>query len=968
MTLPAGFTLVSSTYIKEIASHADLFTHDGTGARILSMRNTDENKVFGITFRTPPKDSTGVAHILEHSVLCGSRKYPVKEPFVELLKGSLQTFLNAMTFPDKTAYPVATQNLKDFYNLIDVYLDAVFFPRMTQEIFEQEGWHLDLDAPEAAPTIKGVVYNEMKGVYSSPDSMLFERSQQSLFPDTTYGLDSGGNPEKIPDLTYEQFMDFHRTYYHPSNAWIFFYGDDDPEARLELLREYLDQFSCKNIPSHLTLQKPFSAPREFRYAFEASETGNGRGMLTLNWLCADQRDATTMLACKMLDHLLTGMNASPLRKALIESGLGEDITGCGMEQDMVQMYYSVGLKGVQPADFPAVRTLITDTLRSIATHGFEPDLLDAAINSAEFDLRENNTGSYPRGLLVMLRALGSWLYDADPFDFVAFEAPLAQLKTRLAHGEPVFEQLIQKNLLDNPHQTTVFLEPQAGYAEELEQAEQERITQVRHALAHVSDPDLARRTALLRQMQETPDRPEDLATIPGLSREDIDPAVRTVPTEIKNTESATVLQHDLPTNGICYCDLALDLTAVPDRLIPLLPLFCRALTEMGTTEEDYVSFSKRINSKTGGIHARCLLASHEIETRPVTRLILRAKAVSERVSDMLDIMRDALLLARFDDAERFRQMALEEKAGLEHALVPAGHQFVGLRLRSKFTLVDSLQERLSGLESLFFLRDLLTRIEQDWPSVLADLETLRTACVSRHNAVLNLTMDESGLHTHHEAFGQFLSLLPGHAPQPALWTTQFPREAEAVCIPAQVNYVGKICDLHALGYTFHGASLVASRYVRTSWLWEQVRVLGGAYGAFCSYGRLSGLMSFGSYRDPNITSTLAAFDQCGAFLESAPLDAREITKAIIGTSGDLDPYQLPDAKGFSSLAHYLGGIDITTRQRIRDEVLSTEEQHLRTFGTVLREAAHNGLVCVLGSEDALAKAQNIPFARTIRPL
>lgn len=688
----------------------------------------------------------------------------------------------------------------------------------------------------------------------------------------------------------------------------------------------------------------------------------------MNWLCTDKRDATTMLACKMLDHLLTGMNASPLRKALIESGLGEDLTGCGLEQDMAQMYYSVGLKGVLPSDFPAVRALIVDTLTSVATHGFEPDLLDAALNSAEFDLRENNTGSYPRGLIVMLRALSSWLYDGNPLDFVAFEAPLAQLKARLAAGEPVFETLIRKNILENPHQTTVLLEPRSGYSAEVEQAEQERIAQVRQALAHISDADLVKRTARLRQLQETPDRPEDVATIPGLSREDIDPAVRTVPTERHQMEQVTVLQHDLPTNGICYCDLALDLTAMPDRLVSLIPLFCRALTEMGTTKEDYVSFSKRINSKTGGVYARCLVCPHETDAHPVIRLVLRAKAVSDRVADMLAIMHDALLLTRFDNQERFRHMLLEEKAGLEHALVPAGHQFASLRLRSKFNLVDSLQERLNGLESLFFLRSLLARVDTDWPSVLADLETLRTTCISRQNAVLNLTMDAAGLHAHHDAFGGFVSLLPACNLEPAPRNTAYARESEAVYIPAQVNYVGKVCDLRAVGYAFHGASLVASRYVRTSWLWEQVRVLGGAYGAFCSYNRLSGLMSFGSYRDPNIVSTLAAFDQCGSFLESAALDPQEITKAIIGTSGDLDPYQLPDAKGFSALTRYISGIDTPTRQHIRDQVLSTEETHLRAFGTALREAANTGLVCVLGAEEALAKVQGVRFDHTLRPL
>jgi Zn-dependent M16 (insulinase) family peptidase len=969
--MTTGFTRVSTTYVQEISSRADIFVHDKTGARILSVVNDDENKVFGISFRTPPSDSTGVAHILEHSVLCGSRKYPVKEPFVDLLKGSLQTFLNAMTYPDKTCYPVASQNLKDFYNLVDVYLDAVFFPRITPEIFEQEGWHLDLPEKGGELSIKGVVYNEMKGVYSSPDSQLAEHSQQSLFPDTTYGLDSGGNPRAITDLTYEGFLEFHRTLYHPSNAWIFFYGDDDPDARLELLSEYLDQFSALDVNSSIARQKPFDAPREVRLGFEAmGEDEDALGMLTMNWLLPGKEDAGTVLACKILDGLLTGMNASPLRKALIESGLGEDLTGAGVEHEMAQMYFSVGMKGVLPENFQAVRDLIVKTLEDIVAHGFEADLIEAAVNSAEFDLRENNTGSYPRGLIVMLRSLGSWLYDLDPLELVAFEAPMAALKERLARGERVFEDLIERHILGNPHASVVILEPEEGHAARIEREEQELIAKLRADQAALADDELVRRTEQLRRMQEAPDSPEALALLPSLTREDIDPTVRVVPTEVSDWEEATALMHDLPTNNICYMDLALDLGAVPDRLIPLVPLFGRALTEMGTMKEDYVSFSKRIGSKTGGVYARSLLSQREDGPGPVARLVVRAKAVGDRVGDMIDIVHDALTLARFDDRERFRQMVLEEKAGLEHALVPSGHHFVGLRLRSRFNLADSLQERMGGLENLFFLRELADRMDSDFDGVLSDLEELRRALVNRNGAVLNLTMDEGMLAAHGERFREFVASLPGGAPVGADWQGLGEDGHEGLVIPAQVNYVGKICDLHKAGYSFHGSSLVAVKYLRTTWLWEQVRVLGGAYGGFCNYGRLSGLMSFGSYRDPNVTSTLAAFDGCGQFLEAVSLDRGELLKAIIGTSGDLDPYQLPDSKGFTALSQHLAGVTTETRQRIRDEVLATDERHFREFGALLREVASTGLVCVLGGEDSLTKAasQGLEFKRKIRLL
>lgn len=966
MNTPNGYTHIFSMPVREIESHADMYTHDKTGARILSIRNSDENKVFGITFRTPPKDSTGVAHILEHSVLCGSRKYPVKEPFVDLLKGSLQTFLNAMTYPDKTCYPVASQNLKDFYNLVDVYLDAVFFPRITREIFEQEGWHLDLPVKEGPLTIKGVVYNEMKGVYSSPDSRLAELSQQSLFPQTTYGQDSGGDPQVIPNLTYEKFLEFHRTHYHPSNAWIFFYGDDDPTVRLELLREYLDQFESLDPASDIAKQESLAAMTEVHQSFEAMGEGES-GMLTMNWLLPDKEDPQTILACRILDGLLTGMNASPLRQALIESGLGEDLTGTGLEHELTQMYYSVGMKGVRPENFQAVRELIRDTLERIAEEGFEPDLIEAGINSAEFDLRENNTGSYPRGLIVMLRSLATWLYDQNPLSLVAFEEPLVKLKDRLARGEEVFETLIRRYLLKNSHHTVVMLTPETGPAARMEEEEEALIQTLRRDCG-LSDEELIQRTRLLRDMQETPDAPEALALLPALSRADIDPQVRVVPTEIQKWGQGTALLHDLPTNDICYLDLALDLSGVPDHLLPLLSLFARGLTEMGTTKEDYITFSKRINSKTGGVYTRSLISHSEHGPEPVARLVVRAKAVSERTEDMLDIVSDALNLAYFDDRERFRQMLLETKAGFEQALIPSGHHFVGLRLRSHFNLADWMQERMGGIDNLFFLRDLVLRVEDDWPGVLADLESLRQLVVRGIDAVLNLTAGADFLTEHASRFQDFFMQLPQVEAVKIERSLDMDAQSERLSIPAQVNYVGKVCDLR--NYAAHASILVAAKYLRTSWLWEQVRVLGGAYGGFCNYGRLSGLMSFGSYRDPNIVSTIKAFDGSGAFLESADLDDGELLKAIIGTSGDLDPYQLPDAKGFTALTQYLAGVTDQIRQRIRDEVLGTEARHIRELGAVLRETAASGLICVLGGEDALDQAmgQGLNFSRKIKVL
>src|SRR6266853_1017964 len=447
-----GFELIREQKLPEINSAARYYRHVSTGAELISLINTDENKVFGVSFGTPPADSTGVAHILEHSVLCGSRKYPIKEPFVELMKSSLNTFLNAMTFPDKTCYPVASQNVQDFYNLIDVYLDAVFHPRLTPQIFQQEGWHYELDTPDAPLVYKGVVFNEMKGNYSSPDSMLHELSQQSLYPDITYGLDSGGDPKHIPDLTYEQLKEFHGKHYHPSNARLFFYGDDDPDQRLRLLDKYLGEFNRIEVDARVPLQPRFGTPKRLArtYAAGAAEEEPRpvadkpkESMISVNWMIDEIVDIETALGFDILEHILVGNPAAPLYKALIDSGLGEGLAGGGLDDGLRQPMFSIGLKGIDAADADKVERLITDTISGLAEKGIDPPTLEAALN----------TGAFPRGIVFMLRSLRSWLHGRDPLSPLAFEAPLAAIKTHVAAGERYFENLIRRQLIDSQHRT-----------------------------------------------------------------------------------------------------------------------------------------------------------------------------------------------------------------------------------------------------------------------------------------------------------------------------------------------------------------------------------------------------------------------------------------------------------------------------------------------------------------------------------
>src|SRR5580693_8122355 len=550
-----GFHLLQERTVAETGSATRFYRHARTGAELLSLVNDDENKVFGVTFRTPPRDSTGVAHILEHAVLCGSRKYPVKEPFVELMKGSLNTFLNAMPFPDKTCYPVASQNLRDFYNLIDVYLDAVFYPRITPNAFQQEGWHYELDAVDAPLVYKGVVFNEMKGSYSSPDDRLNEFSQRSLFPDTIYGLDSGGDPRHIPDLTYADFKAFHQRYYHPSNARLFFYGDDDSDERLRLLDSWLGAFDPIAVDSMVALQKRFSAPRRLTRTFAADagkSEADRKGMATVNWMIDHIPDAQTDLGINILEHILIGTPASPLRKSLVDSGLGEDVAGRGLDDQLLQPMLSVGLKGIDPGGIENVEALILETLRALADKGIDRMTVEASLNTVEFRLRENNCGSFPRGIAALLRSLKTWLYDRDPLAPLAFEAPLRSLKTRIAEGERYFENLIAHNLLDNPHRTTLTLRPDPEQTGREAAAERRRLDSARAAMNRSDLEALVEATCTLKRLQETPDPPEALATIPALALEDLPRRNKVIPIEVIRVADTQVLYHDLATNGVLF--------------------------------------------------------------------------------------------------------------------------------------------------------------------------------------------------------------------------------------------------------------------------------------------------------------------------------------------------------------------------------------------------------------------------------
>jgi hypothetical protein len=965
------FITLRAERIPEIESDLTLFEHKNTGARLLSVRNTDDNRVFAVTFPTPPEDSTGLPHILEHSVLCGSERYRVKEPFVELMKGSVNTFLNAMTYPDRTCYPVASQNLKDLRNLIEVYLDAVLHPLIPPRVLEQEGWHYELDgegraggAPEGegraggAPDLrlKGVVYNEMKGVYSNPDALLGRYSRMSLLPDTPYAHDSGGDPRHIPDLTYKAFRAFHSRFYHPSNALVYFSGDDPETERLDLIARVFDGYGRAPAAPPVPLQPRWDGARVARERYAAgSDPATAKSMITVDWLLRDHADPERSLGLNILSEILLGTPASPLRRALIESGLGEGLAHSGLDDDIREASFSAGLKGISADDAGRIEELIRSTLAGLARDGIHPDTVAAAMNTVEFALRENNTGPYPRGLILMLRCLPGWMYLGDPFLPLSFAAPLRSIRERLARGERYFEDLVRTDLVDNLHTSVMLLEPDAELGRRQEQEERERLEALRARMSPADVEAVRARASELDRFQKTPDNPADLARIPTLALADLEREVKRIPLEIVNGP-VPILVHEIPTNGIVYLDIGFDLQGLDPALLKYLPLYSRCLTEMGTRSTDFVSLQQRIGRDTGGISASLMTSAVVGSERAATWLFLRGKCLVPQLDALLDLVAEIAGSVRLDDRTRFRQMVLESKARGESSVIPAGHSLVGTRLGSKFDQAGWVREQTSGVEQLFFVRELAGRVDSQWPSVEAELNRLHAAVVTRKAAIANLTVGKEDRVAAASRLAALLDRLPDVDVARGPWSPDWQRHDEGFTAPTQVNFAGKGGRLYDLGYRLHGSVFAVLKHLRTTWIWDRVRVQGGAYGGMMQFDPISGFLAYLSYRDPNLLDTLQIYDATPGYLESLDLPREELAKSIIGAAGDMEPCLLPDAAGFTSLRRHLTGLTDAERQRLRDELLAATADDFRSFARALEAVSRKGVVVALGSAERVEEA------------
>lgn len=956
-----GFKLVHTETVTEIDAEARLFEHVQSGAQLLYLSCDDDNKVFSIAFRTPPTDDTGIAHILEHSVLCGSRKFPSKEPFVDLLKGSLQTFLNAFTANDRTIYPVASQNDKDFTNLMDVYLDAVFYPNMktTPEILMQEGWHYQVDEQTGELNYNGIVYNEMKGVYSSPSSMFYRTIEKVLFEEGTYGNDSGGDPDFIPDLSQEKFVAFHDRCYHPSNSMIFLYGDGDIEKHLEFIdREYLKDFKKIDPETKIVKQPKFTTPKDVteEYSINPGDSAVDKTFLSINYLVTDGPDAELHYAMDMLSYILLDSDSSPLRRAFLDAGLGLDTNGM-WDSSILQSYFSIIVRNSNPEKKEEFLKITEKTLRDLAENGLDPKLVEAAINRTEFSLREFQVPRFPKGLAINMQILSSWSYDADPLMNLRFDPILEKIKAGAKDG--YFESLIKKHLLENRTRAVVVLKPKEGLEAAANAALKDKLEIIRDEFSKQRIEEIKAAQKKLVERQAAPDKPEDVAKIPVLQLSDLDRKAREVPCKEFKIADTTVLNHDIHTNGVVYLTFYFDAKTVPTELVSYTSLLSSLLGRLDTENYSYAEFSNETDIHTGGISTGFSPVSHKSELGIFyPKFTVRTKVMFPKLENALDLMGEMTLKTKFADKARLKELIQEERAGMEQSLISSGHSYSQLRVASYISPIHAYRERISGLEYYRFLNDLEKNFDSKADELIANLENASKLVFNRAGLLGSVTFPEDEFETSKASLEKFIKTVPDGKYPEQEFAFKVDKKNEALIIPSRVQYVSKAGNYKEAGGEYSGTMRILTNILRTGYLWNQVRVLGGAYGSGFAPER-TGVVSFWSYRDPHLERTLEVYAGVSDYLEKLELSDAELSKAIIATIGDMDKPLTPAEKGGLAAGRYIIGFSQEEVQQERDEVLNAKQAELEAYAPILRKTMDQDVICVFGGESKIEENKKL---------
>ncbi|MDD6193788.1 MAG: insulinase family protein [Lachnospiraceae bacterium] len=956
----SAYELIRKEQLTDINSEGYVLRHKKSGAHISFIKNDDDNKVFYIGFRTPPLDSTGVPHIVEHTVLCGSDKYPLKDPFVELVKGSLNTFLNAITYPDKTVYPIASCNDKDFKNLMDVYLDAVLHPNIYHdpEIFMQEGWHYELESEEDELTINGVVYNEMKGAFSSPDDVVNREMLNSLFPDNAYHYESGGDPQVIPELTYEDFIGFHQRYYHPCNSYIYLYGNIDMEERLDYLdREYLSKYDAIDLDSHIEKQEAFDTVRmvDATYPISAGEDEKDGTYLAYSVAVGDALDQELYQAFDVLEYALLSAPGAPVKTALLEKGIGKDIMG-SYDTGMLQPMFSVVAKGANPEDKQRFMNTVLAVLKEQSTNGIDKKALLAGINASQFSFREADFGSFPKGLIFGLNCLDSWLYDVDePFTHLYGIRVLDGLKKKVETD--YFEKLIDKYLLRNTHASLLMVSPEKGLASRQDEKLKEELRKKKMSMSQQEREQLIQQTKLLKQHQQEPSTKEQLECLPMLTRQDLKREARPLDLEEKQIADITVLHHNVFTSGIHYLNLVFDVSEIAQEDWGYLSLMTRMLGLVDTEEFTYGQLANEINIHTGGISASLGVYARENNGYRFTCEV-RGKFLYENVKQATHLMEEMMLHSHFEDENRIREVIALQKSRLEMRMNSAGNAIAASRAMAGFSVPAKISEMTSGIAYYRFLKDLEDNYEDRKSLIQEKCQSLLRQVFRVQHLLVSTTGDEVALHQVEEYLPRLKDKLFTTAFTPVENHIVLEPKKEAFADASQVQYVCRAGNFAKAGYQKTGILNILKVILSYDYFWINIRVKGGAYGCRSVFSR-NGDTYFVSYRDPNLEKTNQVFAETADYLEDFAVDERDMTKYIIGTISEMDTPLTPSQRGTRALSAYLQGITFEEIQRTRDQVIDATVEDIRAMADLVRETMDQGYFCVVGNEDVLRESPEL---------
>ncbi len=952
----AAYEVLEQRRIEDIASEGYILRHKKSGARVCVISNDDDNKVFSIGFRTPPEDETGVPHIIEHTTLCGSDKFPVKDPFVELVKGSLNTFLNAMTYPDKTLYPVASYNEQDFKNLMDVYLDAVFHPNITkyQEIFMQEGWHYELESEDAPLTINGVVYNEMKGAYSSPDEVLQTAIAQALFPDNTYSKNSGGDPDHIPELTYEHYLDFYHKYYHPSNSYIYLYGDMDVKERLEWMdRAYLSAYESMEIDSNIPRQKPFDAMKfvETTFPITDDDPEENNTYLSYNMVIADVLDPTLYQAFTVLDYVLVSAPGAPVRQALIDAGIGQDVYG-SYENEMLQPFFSIVAKNANKGDKDRFVRIIEDTLQNLVENGLNKDSLLAGINSEEFRFREADFGQFPKGLLYGLQCMESWLFD-DKKPFIHLECldTFEYLRNQISTG--YFEDLIRKYLLENKHGAVVVVAPQKGLNSAKEAALEKKLAEKKAAMSAEEIQNLIAQTKHLHAYQEEPSPEEDLKKIPMLKREDMRKDAMPFDNREDTIGEIPVVHHDISSNGIDYVTLMFECNDISQEDIAYLGVLRAVLGYVNTKHYSYAGLFNAINIYTGGISCGVSVYPKVNERDLVSvKFEVRIRVLEKNLEEAMKLVDEIVRTSDITDVKRLTELIAQVKSRLQVSLSSSGHTVAAMRALSYQSRYAFYQDATLGIEYYQHVVKLDEQIRTNPEGVVKKLQEMIGKVLVRKRLMVSFTADQKAFEAAKPVMETYLNRIAQGDVAGEQTKLELSRKNEGFTDASQIQYVARGGNFRDHGFTYRGSLKILKLIMSYEYLWINIRVKGGAYGCMSSFLR-TGESYFVSYRDPNLGKTIDIYEHIPDYLRSFTADERDMTKYVIGTFGSLDTPMNPEAKGSRSMSAYLQELPFEQIQRERDEILHATPEDIRNLADLIASVLEDDSLCVIGNENAI---------------